>query len=927
MSPATIQGIYNPDRMALLPGTRLGPYEILAATGSGGMGEVYHARDTRLDRSVAIKVLPEPVLQDPGRRQRLEREARAISSLSHPNICALYDVGHQDGVDYLVMEYLEGETLAERLGKGPLPSDQVMRAALQIAGALDAAHRRGIVHRDLKPGNIMLTPTGAKLLDFGLAKAATPAGMAGGLSAEHTQATPLTAEGTVVGTVPYMSPEQVEGKEVDARSDIFSLGSVLYEMVTGRRPFDGKSPISLASAILEKEPAPIRSLKPMTPHALDHAIQVCLAKDPNDRWQSARDLWLELKWATDPRENTAASATSHRKWREWIAWAVGALGITLGVVIAAFQLSGSGASGPRPTMRFSVQLPMGQVIDRHAGGHLAMSPDGTRIIVLETDPATADFERTMVMRSLDQSEFVPVPFRGGGHPFFSPDGQWFGAFDQNKLTKFPFQGGSPVALCDAPGLTRGASWGDDGQIIASFNEGTTGLVRISSGGGKPTPLTQLDKEKGETAHAWPQVLPGSRSVLFTVYGAGGFFDAEIEILSLENGKRTSIFRGGDFGRYFPSGHLIYLQHDTLHAAPFDLERLMLTGEPRPVLEGVNANFFGGGDFAFSRTGDAVYVSSQGPSFGYQIHWLDGSGETRPLHVATDDYEAPQFSPDGKRIAFGITSGPLHGDIWIKDLERDTVSRLTRLPGRNTVPLWTPDGQSIVFISHGHAAQGIYWTRADGASKPQPLMETKGEFQTPNSISPDGKRLAYAMVMGDFSRSEIWTVPIEGDRDHPRLGQPEAFLRTPAFLDSPMFSPDGRWLAYNSDESGAGEVYVRPFPGPGGQYQISAAGGSRPLWSHDGRQLFFLDDQSRINVADCSVTGTSFAAGKPRLWADRSLAFMGSNYSYALSADGKRFAIVLKAAKTEQPPRNTTDRVGVLLNFSEELTRRVPPVKR
>ncbi len=894
------------------------------------MGEVYRAKDTRLDRSVAIKVLPEPLLQDPGRRQRLEREARAISSLSHPNICALYDVGHQDGVDYLVMEYLEGETLAERLSKGPLPSDQVMRVALEIAGALDAAHRQGIVHRDLKPGNIMLTRTGAKLLDFGLAKATLSVGMAGGLSAAPTHTTPLTMEGAVVGTIPYMSPEQVEGKEVDARSDIFSLGSVLYEMVTGRRAFDGKSPISLASAIVDKEPVPVRSLKPMTPHALDHTIRVCLAKDPSDRWQSARDLWLELKWATepDPRDDAATSAAPHRRRREWIAWSVGALGIATGVLFVALQRPGLGSAAPRPTMRFSAELPMGQVIDRHAGGHLAMSPDGTRIIVLETAPnLTAAFERTLVMRTLDQGEFVPVSNRGGGQPFFSPDGQWFGAFNGNKLLKFPLQGGSPVTLCDSPDSVRGGSWGDDGQIIASFNEGTTGLVRIPADGGTPKPLTQLDKAKGETAHAWPQVLPGGRSVLFTVYGAGGFSDAEIVVVSLQNGKRLSIFRGGDFGRYFPSGHLIYLKHDTLYAAPFDLERLALTGEPRPVLEGVNANFFGGGDFAFSRTGDAIYVSSRGPSFGYQLHWLDGSGELRPLHVATDDYECPQFSPDGKRLAFEITTGPLHGDIWIKDLERDTVSRLTRLPGRNSIPLWTPDGHGIVFSSYGHARQGIYWIRADGASEPQLLMETKGDFQTPNSISSDGRRLAYSLLKADLSRSELWTVPIEGDRDHPRLGQAEAFLLTQAVLDTPMFSRDGRWLAYASEESGVSEVYVRPFPGPGGQYQISAKGGSRPLWSHDGRQLFFLDDQSRINVADCSVTGGSFAAGKPRIWSTKSLAFMGTSYAYALAADGKRFAVVLKAEKTEQPQRNTTDRVKVVLNFAEELRRRVPPDKR
>jgi len=904
--------------MALSPGTRLGPYEILSVAGSGGMGEVYRARDTRLDRVVAIKVLPEALLQDPARRQRLEQEARAVSSLSHPHICTLHDIGHQDGVDYLVMEFLEGETLAARLQKGPLPVDQVLRCAIEIAGALDTAHRHGIVHRDLKPGNIILTRTGSKLLDFGLAKAAPPSAGGSSLTAQATRSVPITQEGTVVGTFPYMSPEQVEGKDVDARSDLFSFGSVLYEMVTGRRAFTGKSQISVASAILEGEPEPISVLRPLTPPAIDHAIRVCLAKDPDDRWQTARDLLLELRWAAEA--GVAAPLPPHRKTRERLSWGVAALGIAMAVVATVAWWRAARTAPPRLPMRLSVQLSPGKLIDRFSGAQLALSPDGTQIVVAERD---ASGNHRLAMRSLDQSEFRPVHGTESARaPFFSPDGQWLAFFADGKLKKIAVQGGAPVTLCDAPSPIRGASWGDDGGIIAGFNQGSSGLVRIPSGGGTPVEVTRLAGEKAETAHAWPQILPGGRAILFTTYGTG-YEDAEIAVVSLKTGERKSLQRGGFCGRYLPSGHLVYLQKNTLWAAPFDLSRLALTGDPQPVLEEVNGNFLAGGDFAFAQSGTLVYVNSKLElSFYRSIWWLDSAGKTESLGTTPGLYENPRLSPDGKRLAFEMATEMARADIWVKDLERDITTRVTHLPGRNNWPVWTPDGKGIVFSSYLQPDSGIYWARADGAGEAQRLTDSQA-FQQPCSFSPHGSRLAYFQWSPDFRISEIYTAPVEGDSDHPRLGRAEAFLRSAFNEQLPAFSPDGRWLAYCSNESGRRELYVRPFPGPGGKSQISTGGGSHPIWSRDGRELFFLSPEGRIMLVDNTAGGDSFSPGKAHVWSQKSLPWLGGNYPYDLAPDGKRFVVVMNSGTTGEQDQRTIDTVSVLLNFVDELRRIVP----
>jgi Tol biopolymer transport system component len=908
--------------MQLSAGTRLGPYEILDAIGAGGMGEVYRARDTRLERTVAVKILPAQFSSDPLRKQRFEREAKTISSLNHPHICVLYDVGSQDGVEYLVMECVEGETLAKRLEKGPLPLEQVLKFAPQIADALDKAHRRGIIHRDLKPGNIMLTSTGAKLLDFGLAKPPAPLASMATLTATAAKQSPATEQGTIVGTFQYMSPEQIEGKELDARSDIFSLGAVLYEMVTGLRAFQGKSQLSVASAILEKEPASISSIKPMTPPALDHAIRRCLAKDSEERWQTARDLMLELKWMAEVQGGSPSTVVSRRKFYERMAWGAATALVIVSIFAAVGWWQATRVAPEHFPMRLSAELPPGARINRFRGSQLAISPDGTLIVVAEQNKPTGDWH--LAMRRLDQGQFEPLS--GTDHalmPFFSPDGQWVAFFSDGKLKKIAVQGGTPATLCDAPG-PRGGSWGDDGNIVAAFNGGSSGLMRIPSGGGVPTEVTRPNTEKGEMAHAWPQVLPGSQAVLFTVYKSGAYEDAEIDVISFKNGERKTLYRGGYFGRYASSGHLLFLHQGTLWVAPFNLRQLTVTTALQPALEEVNSNVNGGGDFDFSQTGALVYVSSEAQSsFPYSIWWLDSEGQTKPLQATPGMYENPHFSPDGKRLAFELASSPARADIWVKDLERDTTSRLTQLPGRNNAPLWTPDGKGIVFGSTRQAAPGIYWIRADGAGEAQRLTDSKTlQLQAPRSFSPDGRRLAYVQFGADI-HLEIWTAPVEGDRDHPQLGNAEPFLRTSFSETQPAFSPDGQWLAYSSNESGNLELYVRPFPGPGGKWQISTGGGMYPIWSRDGRRLFFLTPDWHIMVTSYTLKEGSFAAGKPQTWSQKQLIYLGGNYPYDLAPDGKRFAVVLNASGTEESEQRPIDSVTVRLNFFDELRRKVP----
>jgi serine/threonine-protein kinase len=903
-------------------GSRLGPYEITGPLGAGGMGEVYRAKDTRLDRSVAVKILPSHLSDDAHLRQRFEREAKLISSLNHPHVCALYDVGRQDGIDYLVMELLEGETLAQRLTKGPLSLDLVLSLGIQIADALDKVHRQGIVHRDLKPGNIMLTRSGAKLLDFGLAKASLPR-----LDDGATAAAPVTQEGAVIGTFPYMSPEQMRGNPVDSRSDLFSFGSVLYEMLTGRRAFAASDAVGVASAVIEKEPAPMGTILPSIPPALDRAVRRCLAKDPEERWQSARDLLLELEWISesDPRAGEGTLPASRSRSRELLAWSA-ALVLAIATVVAGMAWWRTRGRAPLlPRMELSMELPSGNIIDRFRGGQPAVSPDGTRTIVIDSDWAG---NYSLAMRALDQDRFVHVPGAdGGGMPFFSPDGQWFGFSAGDKLKKLPLQGGAPVTLCDVGPFPGGASWGDDGTIVFSRTMvSPSGLVGVSSAGGAVVPVTQIDPEKGEVAHVWPQVLPGSRSILFTTYVQSGSSlngDGRIDVFDRRTGERKVVVPAGAFGRYLASGHLVYVLGTTLWAVPFDLADLTVHGAAQPVLEGVNGDAYHGGEFACSDTGTLAYVSSNvSRTFAFSLWWLDANGRTEPLHTPPGLYENPHFSPDGKHLAFEVALAGSRADIWVKDLERDTVSKVTHLPGRNNWPLWTPDGKGLVFTSSDHAAEGLYWTRADGSSSHR-LLEYKTDMPIAGSFTPDGKRLAYYQASADRSHLEIRTAAFETSGERPVLGESELFTKSSSSEALPLVSPDGGWIAYMSEESGKAEVYVRKYPGPGGKVQVSSGGGSHPIWSLAEPRLYFLSPDLRIMEVEYPATSDVFAPTKPRVWSERRLASLGGCYPYDLAPDGKRFAVVLNPGDEGGLGRNPTDSVLVVLNFFDELRRKFP----
>jgi Tol biopolymer transport system component len=912
--------------MALISGTKLGPYEIVAPLGAGGMGEVYRAKDTRLERTVAIKVLPKEMSADAVSKQRFEREAKTISSLNHPNICTLHDIGSQDGVDYLVMECVEGETLAKRLDKGALPLEPVLKYGMQVADALDKAHRAGIVHRDLKPGNIMLTPTGAKLLDFGLAKPAAPPASVATLTAAVTQTSPMTEQGAIVGTFQYMSPEQVEAKELDGRSDIFSLGAVLYEMVTGHRAFPGKSRLSVASAVLEKDPEPISTLQPLTPPALDRAIRRCLAKNPEDRWQTARDLLLELKWIAEvgSQAGVPVPQVSHRKMRERLAWAAATLSALIAIAFAiGFVLRTPKL--PQP-MRLSAEIGADASPVTGFGAAAILSPDSTYLAFVAV---SSDQQRRIYVRSLDQLQATVLSGTvNARNHFFSPDGQWLGFFADGKLKKISIQGGAAVTLCDAPD-DRGGSWGEDGTIVFAPFVGAP-LSKVSSAGGTPQTLTSLDLQVGELTHRWPQVLPGGKAVLFTSSTlTGNYEDADIVLYSMASGQRKTVYRGGFYARYLLTGHLIYMHEGTLFGVPFDLKRMEVTGQPAPILENVVTNTAtGGAQFSFSESGNFVYVAGGNVIQNVSVYWMDRQGKFAPLRETPGAYASPALSPDGKRLALQIRDGK-RTDIWVYEWERDTLTRLTFGSESNASPVWTPDGQRITYTSlEKRGVSSLYWKRADGAGDALRLTETKNS-KDPGSWRPDGKILAFTQLNPDSSY-DILTLPIEGnEKSGWKAGEPKPFLNSPFNEQHAAFSPDGRWLAYSSNESGIPEVYVRPFPGPGGKWLISAGGGLFPKWSRNGRELFYRTMDSKIMMAAYTTTGDSFHADKPQLWSPGQFTGRGPVSNFDMHPDGKRSVVLKDSAVLKDSvagEAKAVNKVSFILNFFDELRRKVPTGK-
>jgi len=885
--------------MTLSTGTRLGPYEILAPIGAGGMGEVYRARDTRLERTVAVKVLSDQLSKTEEVRQRFEREAKTISQLSHPHICALYDVSREGETEYLVMELLEGETLSDRLAKGPLPLEQTLRYGIEIGDALDKAHRQGIVHRDLKPGNVMITKSGVKLLDFGLAKAMAQPARPGSLTALPTQQG-LTQEGTILGTFQYMAPEQLEGKEADGRTDIFAFGAVLYEMATGRKAFSGASQASLISAIMTADPLLISNVQPTSPPALDRVVRKCLAKDPEDRWQNAADLSSELKWIGESGSQTGLAAPRIARRRVMARLAGPIAGFLTGALLTGLGvrlwLSREPARETPKAAWLSVLLPSDAPLASYGAQSLAFAPDGTRLVYAAEHGGTTQ----LYLRSLDRLEATPVrDSEGAISAFFSPDSRWIGFFAGTRLMKVPVEGGVPQAICEATEV-RGASWGPDGTIV--FSTGTSGLRRVSASGGTPRALLAPDFKHGEAGFFWPEILPGNEAVLFTT---SPFGTPRASVVSLKTGARRDLTEGKG-AHYSPSGHLVFASEGSLSAAPFDIKRLELTGPAVSVVDGVmilspyNSPLFG-----LSGGGALAYAPGSPPR--ETLTWVDRQGKVEPLPYEPRGYEEPRFSPDGKRLA--VTFRADNPDIWILEISRATSTRLTFEAGEDETPIWTPDGGKVTYSADrvGHP-RAVYWKPSDGSGSEEPLFVSETHPHV-SSWSPDGRTLVYT-EFDPVSSGDIWVLTL-GEKVERR-----PWLRTPFNERAARFSPDGHWLAYVSNESGRDEVYVQPFPGPGGKWQISISGGTEPVWSHAGSEIFYRSGDRMMAVRVAS--GRGFSAETPQvLFEGRFVPTRRGEAAYDVSPDDRRFVMVQRKLES------VATHLNVVLNFSEELKRRAP----
>jgi Tol biopolymer transport system component len=930
--------------MALVPGARLGPYEIITLVGAGGMGEVYKAKDTRLERTVAIKILPSALAADPEFRERFDREARTISQLSHPHICTLYDVGHQDGSDFLVMEFLDGESLADRLARskgGPLPLQEAMAIAIQVADALDAAHRAGVVHRDLKPGNIILTAAGAKLVDFGLAKhgltlpqATGPTGRTS-LTAPPTVTSPLTIIGSIVGTLQYMSPEQLDGKEADARSDVFAFGAVLYEMLSGRRAFQGKTQVSVMAAIIEQDPPPLGSVDASYSAALTRVVQKCLAKEPQQRWQTVADLVDELRWiAQDGRSRVVGPTVTP----EAVVRSVRRHRIAVAVAVAAAV--GAGAIGawavvrvrqqpvPQP-VRFSIVPPPSQPLTAGSAIHdIAISADGSHI-VYRAGPA---FDQTqLVVRDLNQLDGRFVGERGLGvsAPFFSPDAQWIGYAAGFDLKKVPTAGGAAITLTRLSGGLRGATWGPDDTIVFATSDFSTGLLSVPAGGGEPKTLTKPETNGGD--HYFPSFLPNGRAVLFTIAtgSANSIGGSQVAVLDLKTGQQKMLIRGGSDATYVADastgGYLVYIAAaSTLHAVRFDPDRLELRGDPVPIVEQVLTSPTGGSDYAVARNGTLVFVPGGrtffgGPALPRSLVWVTRQGREEGLNAPTRSYSVARLSPDGKRVALEIIDQET--DIWTWDLTRRTLSRLTVDPAADLRPVWTPDGRRIIFTSARAGAQNLFWRASDGTGADERLT-TSPNLQIPAAVTSDGTKLLVVEVIPGKAGDIVAVDLSPANATQPKGHRTSTSIITSSFVENnPELSPDNRWIAYQSNESGLNQVYVRPFPNTNeGLWQVSSGGGTRPLWSRSGRELFFLDGNNMLAAVPVETKGSTFSVGNAVKLLSTAYYAGIPQRTYDVTADGQRF-LIIKDVPGDRT--STSPTINVVLNWQEELKQRVP----
>src|SRR5688572_21430293 len=885
--------------MTLAAGSRLGPYEIVSPLGAGGMGEVYRALDTRLDRTVAIKVLPTHLASTPESRQRFEREAKTISQLSHPHICALHDVGREGETEYLVMEYLEGETLADRLAKGPLPLEQTLRYGAEIADALDKAHRQGIVHRDLKPGNVMITKSGVKLLDFGLAKAVAPASPSS-LTAFPTQVG-LTQEGTILGTFQYMAPEQLEGKTADARTDIFAFGCVLYEMATGKKAFSGATQASMIGEILLTQPAAISAVAPAAPPGLDRVVRTCLAKDPEDRWQSAGDLARELRWIGEGSaagEAVSAPIRTPRPSRERL-WMAAAL-VSFAALAATVYLWRSGARPSRepPPARFDIAVPAGSTFI----GRPAVSPDGRFVVtVIETGGPNR-----LWLRPLDAAAGREVPGTEGttAAPFWSPDSRSIGYFSNGEVRRVEVSGGPPRTIAEAL-QPLGGTWNADGVILFSADAGA-GLYKVPASGGARSLVAKPEKE-GVVFFKWPRFLPDGRRFLF--YAEGRSEGSGVYIGSLDS-KETTLVLDGRLAADYANGRLLYVRQGTLLAQPFDPTGAKLSGEPVALAEGVGFNEPSSNAF-FAASGNGVVAFAAGGEGESQPTWYDRKGAALSTLGTPGSYDHPEISPDGKHLAIDRAESSGR-DLWLMDLSRGTSTRLTFHPAFDWMPAWSPDGSRLSFVSDRDGSANLYQKAANGLGGEERILGGEGRKHHLAS-SADGRFLAFQVTAERLGRggprssagestSHVWAMPLFGDR------KPFPVLQTPFAESDPRFSPDGRWLAYASDETGRREVYVQSFPTGGGKWQISTAGGSDPRWRADGRELFYRSN--RLLMAVPVSAGESFEAGTPVVLFDTK----SGAHVFAPDASGERFLVLAPTGK-EAPP------MTVLLDWTARLEKK------
>ncbi len=884
-------------------GRRFGRYEVLDLLGAGGMGEVYRARDTSLSREVALKILTGEAARDSARFRRFQTEAQASAALSHPNIVSIYDVGEEGGTPYIVSELVEGTTLAAALARGPFPTRRLLDLAVGIAEGLAAAHAQGIVHRDLKPANVLLTAGGVpKIADFGLARYFRPSSDSEG---SHLSTLPdeRTAEGTILGTIGYMSPEQAKGEPADFRSDQFSLGSILYEMATGKRAFQRSSLVQTLAAIVQEEPEQVGTLNPKIPAPLGWIVERCLAKEPKARYAATEDLARDLASVRQhiselSGQEAALSPGTRRASLRPLLWGLAAAALIMGSV-AGFLLRGpgSGTSRVSPLMRLNLAFPPEESLIHEVFPTLALSPDGTRLVYVGQRP---EGRRGLYFRPLDRLEATAIPGTEGAlNPFFSPDGEWVGFGAEGKLKKVSLSGGPPLTLCEAT-LLRGASWGSDGTILFSPSGGS-GLLRVSDKGGKPKPLTTLNPEKGESTHRWPDILPGGKTALFTIHGLTGDYEsARIGAISLETGERRIVLEGGTDARYVPSGHIIYLRSRSLFAVPFDAKRLEVTGSPVPVLDGVSGHFAAGfANYVVSRTGSLVYAQRDPRAAEKELVWLDRKGSTSLLTQVRRSYQQPRLSPDGRRLAVGDWDGT----IWIYDLTRDAWEQLTS-GGVNYRPVWSPDSKRIVFSSNRNGLINLFVVPTDRSSSPEQLTRTN-TWPFALSWSPDGRTLIVGESPG--GNLDLSVLALVGEKTlRPLLAT--SFLENAARLSS-----DGKWMAYHSNESGRLEVYVAQYPGPGGRAQVSTSGGSNPVWSPDGRELFFQSGNKLMAAA--IETTPELRVGVPKAF------FEGPFEDFDIAPDGQRF-VLTRPAYPDLPPRPLV----VVLGWLNDLERRVPAKK-